>query len=272
MNKLVTSIIVLCTLLYGAVARADIILYENDDFQGRSFATNGQMTNFRNTGCNDRISSVLVVGDRWEVCEDSEFRGRCIVLRPGRYPSLATMDLNDRISSVRIVDRNFRMDNNRYAPPPYPVYDNRRRGSERIYEANVSSVRAVVSASNLRCWVDRERITEHQTDTNVPGVIIGALIGGVLGHQIGGGRGNDVATALGAVTGATVGGNANRDGAGNRGTSQGVRRCESDYVPHGGRPEYWDVTYSFRGQEHRVQMAHPPGPTISVNRQGEPRS
>lgn len=37
------------------------------------------------------------------------------------------------------------------------------------------------------------------------GAIAGAVIGGVLGHQVGGGRGQDVATAGGAVAGAAAG-------------------------------------------------------------------
>jgi uncharacterized protein YcfJ len=151
------------------------------------------------------------------------------------------------------------------------VYDNRRRGSERTFEANVTSVRAVVAASERRCWIERERVTEYRDSNNVPGAIVGALTGGVLGHQIGGGRGKDVATAIGAVTGAAVGSNANVDSSA-RGASQGIRRCETDNASYSSRPEYWDVAYIFRGQEHRVQMAYPPGPTIVVNRQGEPRS
>jgi hypothetical protein len=31
------------------------------------------------------------------------------------------------------------------------------------------------------------------------------------------------------------------------------------------------VTYLFRGVEHRAQMTSPPGRTITVNRNGEPR-
>jgi uncharacterized protein YcfJ len=31
------------------------------------------------------------------------------------------------------------------------------------------------------------------------------------------------------------------------------------------------VTYSFRGQEYRVQMTTRPGNTMTVNEQGEPR-
>jgi uncharacterized protein YcfJ len=52
-------------------------------------------------------------------------------------------------------------------------------------------------------------------------------------------------------------------------STQDVQRCAT--TPSQRRPEFWDVTYDFRGQEHRVQMTAPPGATITVNRRGEPR-
>jgi hypothetical protein len=103
-----------------------IIFYEREDFQGQSFAAERPVGNLERFGFNDRASSVEVIGDRWEVCEDARFSGRCVVLRPGRYPSLAAMALNNRISSARDLNRNSRIDDNRYAPPPVAVYDNRR--------------------------------------------------------------------------------------------------------------------------------------------------
>ena len=102
-------------------------------------------------------------------------------------------------------------------------------------------------------------------DANVPGAIIGGVIGGILGHQIGSGRGNDVATVGGAVAGAAIGANTNRGEV----QARDVQRCAS--VPRDARPDFYDVTYTFRGQTHHVQMAAPPGPTILVNRDGEPR-
>ena len=86
-------------------------------------------------------------------------------------------------------------------PPPVAAYEYRRRPSERIYDAQVTSVHAVVGPPNQRCWVERE----HTNDPNVGGAVVGAILGGVLGHQVGSGRGNDVATAAGAVGGAVAG-------------------------------------------------------------------
>jgi len=241
-----------------------ITFYERENFRGRTFTTDKQVGNLERFGFNDRASSAVVLGDRWEVCEDARFNGRCRVLRPGSYPSLAAMGMGRSISSVREVDRNARFDDSRYAPPPLAAYDNRRRDNERVYEANVTSVRAVVATPEKRCWVEQEQVQDRKY--NVPGAVIGAVIGGVLGHQVGSGRGNDVATVGGAVAGGAVGANVGRG----QTTTQDVQRCEN--VPGQAQADYWDVTYNFRGQEHRMQMTTPPGSTVLVNDRGEPRA
>jgi len=46
-------------------------------------------------------SSAVVSGEPWEVCDGEEFSGRCVVLKPGRYPSLDKVGMNNRISSAR---------------------------------------------------------------------------------------------------------------------------------------------------------------------------
>lgn len=142
------------------------------------------------------------------------------------------------------------------------------RANERVFEAPVTSVRAVVGPPEQRCWVERQQVTEDRRgDANVGGAVLGALIGGVLGHQVGSGRGNDAATAGGAVAGALIGANTGRgDGGGTY--DKDVQRCRT---VASGKPEYWDVTYKYRGVEHRIQMSAPPGKTVSVNANGEPR-
>jgi uncharacterized protein YcfJ len=170
------------------------------------------------------------------------------------------MGLSNEISSVRAVEGRYGYnDNRRYVARN----DYARRADEPVFEARVTSVRAVVGPPEQRCWVERR---DFSGNANVPGAIAGAVIGGILGHQIGGGRGQDIATAGGAVAGAAIGSNVGRDGGG---YSQDVQRCTD--VSRSDNPDYWDVTYEFRGSEHRVQMSAPPGPTILVNRDGEPR-
>lgn len=256
----------------AAPALAQISFYEHDGFQGRSFTTQKPVGNFERQGFNDRASSVVVVSNaRWEVCEDEQFEGRCVVLRQGNYPSLRAMGLNDRISSTRRLATQARVDDERYAPAPLVVNDYRRRANERLYEAEVVAVRAVLGTPERRCWVEREQVSQQSRgEANVPAAIAGAFIGGILGHQIGGGRGQDLATVGGVVAGAAVGANIGRDKRGQPVITQDVQRCSE--TPSQTHPDYWDVTYIFRGQEHRVQMSSPPGRSITVNRQGEPRA
>ena len=248
-------------------AAAQVTFYSRDEFRGQSFTADRNVGNMERSGFNDRASSAVVRGGTWQVCEDAGFEGRCAVLQPGEYPTLAAMGLSNEISSVRPVEGRYGYNNDRrvvaqgYGQAPQR-YDYRRQGQEPLFEANVTSVRAVVGPADQRCWVERR---DTSSKSNVPGAIAGAVIGGILGHQIGGGHGQDIATAGGAVAGAAIGNNVGRDG----GYDRDVQRCSQ--VSSNDQPDYWDVFYEFRGQEHRVQMTTPPGATILVNRDGEPR-
>jgi len=253
-------------LVAAAHASAQLTLYEHQGFRGRAITVNGTVPNF-DPGANDRASSAVVENGKWEVCENIRFQGKCVVLQPGSYDSLRSMNMDNMISSARPLAQPVAAYE---VPPPMaqPNYDYRWRPNERVYQANVTSVRAIVAATpEQRCWVERQQISDDRNNPNIPGAIIGGVIGGVLGHQIGSGRGNSVATAGGAVAGAAIGSNVGRDGG--RTYSQDVQRCEN--VSSNVRPEYYDVTYNFNGVEHHVQMSAPPGPTIGVNGNGEPR-
>jgi len=258
----------LAAIVVCSHAAAQITFYEKDHFRGHTFATAQSVSNFKNAGFNDRASSVVVEHGRWEVCDDAGFHGRCAVLRRGSYDSLQNMGLENRISSVRPVSGN-----GNYANQPQPVldtpYEYRRRPHERLSEAPVTSVRAVVGSPEQRCWVERQQVAEPQREYNVPGAVIGGVLGGILGHQIGGGTGKDIATVGGVVGGAAIGANVNSKTSSQYSTRD-VRRCETTAAS--GPPQYYDVTYQFRGVEHRMQMAAPPGPTVTVNDNGEPRT
>ena len=252
--------------LFGAVAAphalANVTFYEGEGFRGAAFEANGPVANLARIGFNDRASSVIVADGPWQACEDARFRGRCVILRPGNYDSLRRMGLENRISSVRPLDDGRRYEQE--SPEPLPAaYEYRRRPQERVFDAPVTSVHAVVGPPQERCWVSREQAPA--SNVNVGGALAGALIGGVIGHQIGNGTGRDVATVGGAVVGGAIGANAGRDGGV---AERDVRHCEG--VPSG-PPEFWDVTYDFRGYTHRVQMSSPPGPSIVVNENGDPR-
>ena len=237
MKTLVQSLFAVSALAFAAQAAAQVTVYENEGFSGRSYTTQSRVPDAQRTPLNNTTSSIIVVGQRWEVCEDARFRGRCMVFRPGQYPSLTAMGLNDNITSLRPLRADEQIAEANYAPMPVVAQDYRRRNRERLFDADVTSVRAVVGTPAQRCWIEREQLPAQQQSAQ--GAAAAAIIGGIMGHQVGPAR-------------------------------QDVRRCDSN--PAQATPNYWDVVYQFRGQEHRVQMATPPGRTITVNNRGEPRA
>lgn len=187
-----------------------ITLYEHENFQGRPFAADRSIGDLARVGFSNRASSVVVSGEPWEICDETEFRGRCVVLRAGNYPALDVLGLNDRISSIR-------------------GFSHRGRGDDRVHEATVTSVRAVLTLPQRRCWVELEPMA--------PGA---AAV--------------PPAQQMGA----------------RRPLTQDLRRC--DVLPSQTRPEYWEITYVFRGHEYRTQVSSQPGHTIIVDERGGHRS
>jgi uncharacterized protein YcfJ len=258
MNRKLRIALAVAGLAVASSASGQVTLFGQEEFRGRSFMADRPIGNLERWGFNDRASSAIVERGRWLACEHERFDGRCVVLQPGQYPTLRQMGLNDRVSSIRPADDRIAYDDGRW----------RRRDDERLFEVPVTGVRAVVGPPEQRCWVERQQIVEGgRSDPNVPGAVVGGVIGGILGHQIGSGRGQDVATVGGAIAGSVVGGNVNRGDA--VVSTQDVQRCET--LPRTSAVDYYDVTYSFNGVQHNVQTTSPPGRTILVNRQGEPR-
>jgi hypothetical protein len=80
---------------------ADIELFLEPQFAGRAFGSRRDVSNLGPTDYNDKVSSVIVNSGQWELCTDGEYRGRCAVFGPGRYPSLG--GLTNQISSMRRI-------------------------------------------------------------------------------------------------------------------------------------------------------------------------
>jgi hypothetical protein len=107
------------TLLAGALliagasvtaSAADLTLYGRQDFRGRELRANDTIVNLEHSGFNDRASSAVIHDGVWQLCENARFRGRCVTLGPGEYPTLRAMGLNNRVSSAREV-RDWSRDN-----------------------------------------------------------------------------------------------------------------------------------------------------------------
>ena len=239
-----------------------VTFYERDNFRGRSFSTSSDLGDLRRAGFNDRASSVTVVGESWQACDDAGFSGHCVFLRPGNYPSLAAMGMNDSVSSVRMVPPGMPVANSGWAPNAPPAYDARPRPQEQLFQAQVIASHAVVGTPTQKCWVEQTEVRDNRNQ--VGGAVIGGILGGILGHQVAHGNG---AVAAGAIGGAVLGGAIGNANSGSR--TEDVQRCRD--VPDSGPPQYWDTVYTFQGAEHHVQTTAPAGATITVNRFGEPR-
>jgi len=92
-----------CAAIVGA---QEIVLYENDNFNGQRYSANHSVNDLGSAGFNDRASSVTIRGGSWQLCSDAYFRGQCVTLGQGEYPSLGAMGLNDRVSSLREIGWN----------------------------------------------------------------------------------------------------------------------------------------------------------------------
>jgi hypothetical protein len=88
---------------FGA-SRFSITLFEHKNFEGRSVTFTSAAANLKETGLNDRISSVKVVlGQKWLLCKNKKFRGGCIVIDRD-VPDLEALGFNDAISSLKPVE------------------------------------------------------------------------------------------------------------------------------------------------------------------------
>ncbi len=148
-------------LVVATQAAAQVTLYSRDDFRGQQFTTAGNVRDLDGAGFNDTAQSAVVERGSWQACEDAGYGGRCVVLRPGQYRSLADMGLKNEISSVRAVDDRLGYDD-RGGARLAQGYDYRRRADERLFDVPVTSVHAVVGPPEQRCWVERQRDRRRQ--------------------------------------------------------------------------------------------------------------
>ena len=87
---------------YGRGNRsAPVVLFSQSRFGGSQVDLRGDTRTLQNLDFNDQAGSVIINEGSWQLCDDADFRGKCIVLSKGRYDNLR--DLGDRISSVRRV-------------------------------------------------------------------------------------------------------------------------------------------------------------------------
>jgi hypothetical protein len=106
MKRMMTPLLIgIISAAAGSAAADSITFYQDDNFGGRQFTADRPVTNFANSGFNDRVHSAVVHDGRWEICLDADFNGGCGVLAPGAYPNLGAYA--GRVSSVRPIDGRY---------------------------------------------------------------------------------------------------------------------------------------------------------------------
>ena len=86
--------------------RTRVVLYEDANFQGRSYTVNeDSIFNLGTMGFNDRASSMRVERGYWMFCTDANFMGECRTFGPGDYPTLSWF--SNRISSGRRIANDY---------------------------------------------------------------------------------------------------------------------------------------------------------------------
>ncbi|HZZ34196.1 MAG TPA: beta/gamma crystallin-related protein [Caulobacteraceae bacterium] len=88
---------------YGQGGRyGGLVLFGGYGFSGPAFAANSDVWNLGNTRFNDRARSVRINRGVWLLCENANFRGRCITLSRSE-PDLGRYGMNGAVSSVRRI-------------------------------------------------------------------------------------------------------------------------------------------------------------------------
>ncbi|MCU6498754.1 beta/gamma crystallin family protein [Rugamonas sp. A1-17] len=112
LHRLTCAALVLAAAAAASAHAGELTLFTDSNFRGPPLTLRGNVPDLEQLGFNDRASSVVVRSGTWQLCEHSEFRGRCMVVERGEYPVLD--GFNDVISSVReIGGRDYRDDDRR---------------------------------------------------------------------------------------------------------------------------------------------------------------
>lgn len=128
-RQLTHAAVVAAMLAASAIATAaEISLFSQENFGGQRVVANDVIQNLANSGFNDRASSAIIRDGSWQLCDDAYFRGRCVTLRPGEYPSLRAIGLDNSVSSARELGG--------WGPPPSQANGGWGGGARAILYAN----------------------------------------------------------------------------------------------------------------------------------------
>jgi hypothetical protein len=100
---------------------ADFQIFTAPGFGGAEIQLRGETPDVAPLGTFHQQAASLVVNDTWEVCTEANYRGECVIVGPGRYPTL-NAPIRGRIGSIRPLGVKLAEERRNYAAaPPPPV-------------------------------------------------------------------------------------------------------------------------------------------------------
>ena len=117
-----------------------------------------------------------------------------------------------------------------------------------------------ISTPKRVCY--QEQVVTQNTKSYTPS-ILGGIVGAAVGHQVGSGRGKDLATVTGGVLGASVGRDVQNKSA--QSHTALVERCHDETEFHyEERITGWRVTYEYNGQSYVTRTDRDPGEILKL--------
>jgi uncharacterized protein YcfJ len=139
-------------------------------------------------------------------------------------------------------------------------------GPEYAQVVSVQPVKKTTSTPHEVCGDETVVHKEEYKDKHqIGGAAVGAVAGALVGHQIGGGKGKDLATIAGAVGGGIAGHEIQKRHQENNPTYTTVEhRCHT-VTSHTSKTIAYDVTYEYQGEQRHVRLDHDPGTRVQVS-------
>jgi beta/gamma crystallin len=79
----------------------DIVLYAANDYSGASQLADESQADVRADLSQGKANSTVIAAGTWELCDDTFYRGQCVTLGPGKYPSMEHYGLTRGVASAR---------------------------------------------------------------------------------------------------------------------------------------------------------------------------
>lgn len=83
---------------------ASVVLYAGNEYSGGSRGIVASQPELAEAPFHGAAISAVIARGQWNLCSDADFKGECVTLGPGKYPSLENYGLDRGAASVRPAD------------------------------------------------------------------------------------------------------------------------------------------------------------------------